>query len=47
MNTSLPQPILLLAVAAIAAGIGARYLMGGIAVWLLVVSIGNLGSLGP
>jgi uncharacterized membrane protein YphA (DoxX/SURF4 family) len=46
MNTSLPQPILLIVTATLAAGIGARYLMGGIVVWLLVVSIGNFASLG-
>lgn len=46
MNTSLPQPILLLLAVTLASGIGARYLMGGIVAWLLVVSIGKIASMG-
>ena len=46
MNTSLPQPILLTLALLLAAGLGARYLMGGIVVWLLVIAIGKFASLG-
>jgi uncharacterized membrane protein YphA (DoxX/SURF4 family) len=46
MNTSLPPAILLISAALLAVGIGARYLMGGIAAWLLAISIGKSASLG-
>jgi len=46
MNTSLPQAILLIVAVVLAAGLGARYVMGGIAVWLVVIATGKLASTG-
>ncbi len=46
MNTTLPQSILIAAAALLAVGLGARYLMGGVALWLLAISIGKVASLG-
>jgi len=46
MNTSLPQPILLLLAITLATGLGARYVMGGIVVWLAVISVGKIASAG-
>jgi hypothetical protein len=45
MNTSLPQPILIVAVV-LAVGLGARYVMFGNAVWLVVIAVGKLASMG-
>ncbi|MGD9620736.1 MAG: zf-HC2 domain-containing protein [Mycolicibacterium sp.] len=47
MNSSVPQAVLLIAAVVLAAGVGARYMMGGIAGWLVVIAVGKLISLGP
>jgi uncharacterized membrane protein YphA (DoxX/SURF4 family) len=46
MNTSLPQAILLIVAVVLAVGLGARYVMLGISVWLVVVAVGKLASMG-
>jgi uncharacterized membrane protein YphA (DoxX/SURF4 family) len=47
MNTSLPQPVLFTLAVLLAAGLGSRYLMGGISAWLLIIASNSLVEFGP